>query len=147
MNELLSPWPTCRSRLTWISTLDWMVRCVMHSGGLIGGKYRCQQPVSPVSPCCTAPSRTKPPNQTGPLQGLRSYIRRFPASAGMNLSRKSAILKQRRGWSLMIFCARATRGLRRMGEGRPGALLARGTRTIRMCTFDARSKGQPRPLL
>ncbi len=28
----------------------------------------------------------------------------------------------------------------------PGALLARRTRTIRMCSFDARSKGQPRPL-
>ena len=30
---------------------------------------------------------------------------------------------------------------------RPGALLARGTRTIGMCSFDARSKGHPRPLL
>ena len=29
---------------------------------------------------------------------------------------------------------------------RPGALLARRTRTIRMCSFDARSKGQPWPL-
>jgi hypothetical protein len=28
----------------------------------------------------------------------------------------------------------------------PGTLLARRTRTIRMCSFDARSKGQPRPL-
>ena len=34
------------------------------------------------------------------------------------------------------------------GRGRewPGALLARRTRTIRMCSFDARSRGQPRPL-
>ena len=38
-----------------------------------------------------------------------------------------------------------TCGLRRMGRGRPGALLARRTRTIRMCSFDARSKGQPWP--
>jgi hypothetical protein len=30
---------------------------------------------------------------------------------------------------------------------RPGALLARRTRTIRMCAFDARRKGQPWPLL
>jgi len=30
----------------------------------------------------------------------------------------------------MIFCARATRGLRRMGRERPGALLARRTRTV-----------------
>ena len=37
------------------------------------------------------------------------------------------LAEQRRGWSLMIFCARATRGLRRP-------------------SFDARSKGQPRPL-
>ena len=29
---------------------------------------------------------------------------------------------------------------------RPGALLARRTRTFRKCSFDARSKGQPRPL-
>ena len=47
---------------------------------------------------------------------------------------------------LMIFCARATRGLRRMRRERPGALLARRTRTIRMCSFDARSKGQSWPL-
>ena len=32
------------------------------------------------------------------------------------------------------------------GEEWPGALLARRTRTIRMCLFDARSKGQPWPL-
>jgi len=29
---------------------------------------------------------------------------------------------------------------------RPGAFLARGTRTIRMCSFDARSRRQPWPL-
>ncbi len=46
----------------------------------------------------------------------------------------------------MIFCARATRGLRRMGEERPGALLARRTRTMKRCSSDARSRGQPRPL-
>ena len=46
----------------------------------------------------------------------------------------------------MIFCARATRGLRKMVREWPGALLARRTRTIRMCSFDARSKGQPWPL-
>ncbi len=41
------------------------------------------------------------------------------------------------------------RSLRRWerGEERPGALLARRTRTIGMCSFDARSKGQPWPLL
>ena len=33
-----------------------------------------------------------------------------------------------------------------MERERPGALLARRTRTIRVCSFDARSKGQPRPL-
>jgi hypothetical protein len=42
--------------------------------------------------------------------------------------------------------ARATRGLRRMKRERPGALLARRTRTMKRCSFDARSKGQPRPL-
>ena len=42
--------------------------------------------------------------------------------------------------------ARGTRALGRMGRERPGALLARRTRTIRMCSFDARSKGQPGPL-
>ena len=38
--------------------------------------------------------------------------------------------------------------LAKMGRGgeRPGALLARRTRTIKLCSFDARSKGQPRPL-
>jgi predicted RNase H-like HicB family nuclease len=34
-----------------------------------------------------------------------------------------------------------------MGRERPGALLARRTRTIGMCLFDARSRGQPIPLL
>jgi hypothetical protein len=29
------------------------------------------------------------------------------------------------------------------GKERPGALLARRTRTIGMCSFDARSQGQP----
>src|SRR5207253_5424300 len=38
--------------------------------------------------------------------------------------------------------ARATRGLRRMGRERPGALLARRTRTMKLCSFDARSEGQ-----
>jgi len=42
--------------------------------------------------------------------------------------------------------APGARGLRRMGRKRPGALLARRTRTFRKCSFDARSKGQPRPL-
>jgi hypothetical protein len=28
----------------------------------------------------------------------------------------------------------------------PGALLARRTRTVKLCSFDARSKGQPWPL-
>ena len=46
----------------------------------------------------------------------------------------------------MIFCARATRGLRRKERERPGALLARRTRTVKLCSFDARSKGQPWPL-
>ena len=78
--------------------------------------------------------------------------------------------KRGRGWSLMLFCARATRGrglpsldarsgrsisphprrdneeVLRDGKGWPGALLARGTRAIGMCSFDARSKGQPRLL-
>ncbi len=73
------------------------------------------------------------------------------------------------GWSLMIFCARATRGLGRPsldarsgrsisphpwkrtsglgggGEGLPGRPPARGTRTIRMCSFDARIRGSTRP--
>jgi hypothetical protein len=41
------------------------------------------------------------------------------------------LAEQRRGWSLMIFCAHATRGLRRLGRERPGALLARRTRTVK----------------
>jgi hypothetical protein len=45
------------------------------------------------------------------------------------------------------FGARATRGLRKMREERPGALFARRTRTMKLCSSDARSKGQPRPLL
>lgn len=35
--------------------------------------------------------------------------------------------------------ARATRGLRRMRRERPGALLARKTRTMKRCSSDARS--------
>jgi len=33
----------------------------------------------------------------------------------------------------------------RMGQERPGAILARRTRTFKKCLFHARSKGQPRP--
>jgi hypothetical protein len=40
----------------------------------------------------------------------------------------------------MIFCARAMRGLRRMGRERPGALLARRTRTMKPCSSDARGQ-------
>jgi hypothetical protein len=43
----------------------------------------------------------------------------------------------------MIFCARATRGLKRMGRA-PGRPTARGTRTIGMCSFDARNRGSTR---
>ena len=54
--------------------------------------------------------------------------------------------EQRRGWSLMISCARATRGLRRMERQRPGALLARRAPTMKRWSLDASSKGQPSPL-
>jgi hypothetical protein len=47
----------------------------------------------------------------------------------------------------MIFCARAMRGLRRMKRERPDALLARRTRTMKRCSFDARSWDQTRPPL
>ena len=43
-------------------------------------------------------------------------------------------------------CARTTRGLRGMRRERPGALLARRTRTMKLCSSDARSRGQPWPL-
>ena len=33
-----------------------------------------------------------------------------------------------------------------MGREQPGALLARRTRTMKLCSFDARSEGQPWPL-
>ncbi len=52
------------------------------------------------------------------------------------------LAEQRRGWSLMIFCARATRGLRMTRGSRQTVLLARRTRTIRMCSSDARSEEQ-----
>ena len=45
------------------------------------------------------------------------------------------------GWNNPL--ARATRGLRRMGKERPGALLARRTRTVKLCSFDARSWDYP----
>lgn len=40
--------------------------------------------------------------------------------------------------------ARATRGLRRMGRERPGALFARRTRTMKRCSFDAALLGTRR---
>ncbi len=46
----------------------------------------------------------------------------------------------------MVSYARATRGLRRMGRERSGALLARRAPTIKLWSLDARSEGQPRPL-
>jgi hypothetical protein len=51
--------------------------------------------------------------------------------------------KKRGEGSLLVSFARGTRALRRMGRERPGALLARRTRTVKLCSFDARSKGQP----
>jgi hypothetical protein len=42
-------------------------------------------------------------------------------------------------------CSRNARP-QKYGEERPGALLARRTRTVKRCSFDARSKGQPWPL-
>jgi hypothetical protein len=39
-----------------------------------------------------------------------------------------------------------TSKLGRMGKEWPGALLARRTRTMKLCSSDARSKGQPWPL-
>jgi hypothetical protein len=50
------------------------------------------------------------------------------------------LLDQKMGWSLMIFCARATRGLRRDGGEWPGALLARRARTMKRRSPDASSK-------
>jgi hypothetical protein len=50
----------------------------------------------------------------------------------------------------MIFCARAMRGLRRMGRERPGCHSRREKRASlegSFISFDARSKGQPRLLL
>jgi len=44
-----------------------------------------------------------------------------------------------------LLCSRNARPLKD-GEERPGALLARRTRTVKLCSFDARSKGQPWPL-
>ena len=44
-----------------------------------------------------------------------------------------------------LLCSRNARP-EKDGRERPGALLARRTRTVKLCSFDARSKGQPRPL-
>jgi hypothetical protein len=85
------------------------------------------------------PGSTPVPKPAGTID-RRANRRR--GQSGLSL----VLAEQRRGWSLMIFCARATRGLRRMGREQPGALLARRTRTVKLCSFDARSKGQPWPL-
>ena len=44
-----------------------------------------------------------------------------------------------------LLCLRNARP-QKDGEERPRALLARRTRTVKLCSFDARSKGQPWPL-
>ena len=89
------------------------------------------------------------------------------------IARKWGLCQRKNGRvGCLASCARATRGLRRPSldarSGRPNsppscegekgdnnktgmgsgqvALLARGTRTIGMCSSDARSQGQPRPL-
>jgi hypothetical protein len=41
------------------------------------------------------------------------------------------------GWRLMIFCARAAYGLGRVGRERRAALLACGTPTMKLWSFDA----------
>ena len=50
------------------------------------------------------------------------------------------LAEQRKGWSLMIFCARATRGLRRMRREQPGALFARRTHTMKLCSPGRRAR-------
>ena len=45
----------------------------------------------------------------------------------------------------MLLCPRNARPPKD-GEGAARCLLARRTRTVKLCSFDARSKGQPRPL-
>jgi hypothetical protein len=50
--------------------------------------------------------------------------------------------KEQRGWSLMIFCARATRGLRRVGGEWPDHSSCSPRPTIGMCSLDALSEGQ-----
>ena len=54
--------------------------------------------------------------------------------------------RSRERQDLIIRLERTIRHGRGGDRERPGALLARRTRTIGMCSFDARSKGQPRPL-
>jgi hypothetical protein len=47
-----------------------------------------------------------------------------------------------KGWSLMIFCAHATRGRRMMRRSRQTVLLARRAPTIKRWSLDARSEEQ-----
>jgi len=48
-------------------------------------------------------------------------------------------------WAAGLLCSRNARP-QKDGRKRPGALLARRTRTMKLCSSNARSKGQPRPL-
>jgi hypothetical protein len=50
--------------------------------------------------------------------------------------------EQRRGWSLMIFCARAMCNLRTMRGSRQTVLLARRAPTMKQWSLDARSREQ-----
>ena len=45
-----------------------------------------------------------------------------------------------------LLCSRNARPQKGWGGSGQGALLARRTRTVKLCSFDARSKGQPWPL-
>ena len=87
--------------------------------------------------------------RTGLLQnGLMTFLNQTPQSEHAKINKASLFLnfslsvfivillllllltEQKKGWNLMIFYARATRGLRRVGQGaaRPSFLLAERTR-------------------
>ena len=86
---------------------------------------------------CAEPRGLAPPSAAVPVS-----LPEPPRAMKHWIAKPALTPEQRRGWGLMIFCARATRGLRMTRRSKQTVLLARRAPTIKRWSLDARSEEQ-----